>query len=1026
MDDHPGGVVFTAVDAAMVRVAVLESVQGDIDWPRFDAPEDGQVEHWRGWLRQMWQNAPFVAAIEAATPSLVERVRKILSGSVDSVTTVQSTVESVLRYLLRARSRATPFGLFAGVAPARFGPMSAVRVDAESTATGRVDAAWLAGMVAVLRQQPSVRDHLSVVLANTCVVRDGRLVLGLRRSPSPDQEPAEISVRHTPLVELLAASTRQPISVADLVNTLLQAFPDTGAPAAIAVIELLIEQHMLVTNLTPPSTCTDPCGHVLATLATTRALSDPACTSAMTDLRCARDRLNQPTTNRRARPTSIDLRAGVSITLPDAVAREAARAATVLTRLTGFPHGRPAWADYHQRFLERYGPGAAIPLLSLIDPDIGLGLPGSYRGSLFAEPVAPATDRDRQLSGLAQRAALERRTEVNLTAALIDELAGTGPIVSPPHLELTTRIHSTSLAALNRNEFTLAVVGVFRAAGTTTGRFLDILTTADRERMIDTYARLPAHHADAVRAQLSCPPLHIESENVTRHPRVLPQLLPINEHHPTSDSLLALDDLLVIGDTQGLMLWSRTQDQPVEPHLFTAASLITRAHPLLRFLCEITTARCALPGPFSWGLAEHLPFLPALRYHRTLLAPARWTLTAHHLPDHEWDCAFTRWRDTMMVPDTVHLGTGDRRLTLDLTEPAHRHLVRRQLRQRQRATLSEAPTTEAFGWLDGRAHEITIPLATTQPPVPPPIRTHPATGTADSADLPAAHLPGAGDWLSCVLVSHPDRHTDLLATHLPGLLDHLHSPRPLWWYVPYRDPGHHLRLRLHLPDSDTRAAAITQIGRWADRLRNLGVLTLLRFDTYWPELGRYGGPTAITAAETVFATDSTAALAQRIHAPTLNITDMGGEPATVLTPAAAMTAITAAGLLNIAISLAGDTTTGCRWLQNHTPSVHHHAANRPLYTASLAFAHPHTGQTRLASLPGGNHILTTWDQRRLALQRYCGRLLTEQKLAPQAVLASLLHLHCVRALGIGSEHEPASLHLARAAARAHLAQRHRP
>ncbi len=42
---------------------------------------------------------------------------------------------SVVRYLLRATSRATPFGLFAGVAPTRFGPELRVRYGEQHHAT---------------------------------------------------------------------------------------------------------------------------------------------------------------------------------------------------------------------------------------------------------------------------------------------------------------------------------------------------------------------------------------------------------------------------------------------------------------------------------------------------------------------------------------------------------------------------------------------------------------------------------------------------------------------------------------------------------------------------------------------------------------------------------------------------------------------------------------------------------------------------------------------------------------------------
>lgn len=1001
--------MFAIVDAAMLRVTALRSINDWADWPEFDVLDSHQVEHWRGWLQKVWQEKPFVAAVEAASYSLAHHVDDILAGRIHGVRDVRTTVESVLRYLLRAQSRATPFGLFAGVSPVRFDTEATVRAADPTRTKTRIDAGWLADMIGALHQRPSVRDDLRVVRANTSFIRDGRLVLNLRRQLSDGTDPAEVSVRHTPLIELITSSTRRPILVCDVVSAVLQASPSTSVSDLAAVIDLLIKQQFLITNLHTHSTRTDPLDHVLTTLATTRVEGDSAAAPILRDLRRVQDHLNAGGSAAAGHfpPLSVDLHADLAVSIPHAVAHEAANAATVLTRLKAWRDGKPAWRDYHTRFVERYGVGAVVPLLHLVNPDVGLGFPAGYRGSLFEEPVTPPTNRDAVLLRLAQQATVEHRTEIVLNTALIDELAGTTEACGPPHLELTTRVESPSVAALNSGRFNLAIVGVFRAAGTTTGRFLDLVDPADRHRMIETYRTLPTHYANAVRVQLTCPPLYRDTENVTRHPRVLPDLLPIDEHHPAAEKLLDLDDLLVVGDTHGLALWSKTRDQPVEPHLFNAVSLTTRAHPLLRFLCEITTARTATPGPFSWGLAEHLPFLPRVRYHRATLTPARWTLTTDDVPAQDWDTALKQWRETWMVPDAVYLGTGDQRLALDLTEPAHRHLLRRHLRRHRRAILCEAPPADAFGWLDGRAHEITIPLAATRPPTPPPIRTRPRT--VCTHDTAVAHLPGASPWLTCVLVSHPDRHTDLLAVHLPMLLNQLPAPRPSWWYVPYRDPDHHLRLRLHLPDPDSRGVALTRIGRWAEHLRCVGMISMLRFDTYWPELGRYGGPTAIADAEAVFTADSAVALTQRVQAATLDLTP-----------------ITAASLLDIAIGLAGDTTSGSRWLLDHTPTPRVQASpDRALYTAALVLADPHTGRAAITTLPGGARILSSWDQRRTALARYRDTLLTEQNLSPQAVLASLVHMHSVRTHGIGTEHEPACLHLARAAARAHLARQKR-
>ncbi len=88
------------------------------------------------------------------------------------------------------------------------------------------------------------------------------------------------------------------------------------------------------------------------------------------------------------------------MTLPPAVVREAQDAADVLVAVA--PH-LPGWAAYHRAFLERWGPGATVPLRDVLAV---LGFPAGYRGSPRRDPAA-FTARDRLLSTLAQQSALD-------------------------------------------------------------------------------------------------------------------------------------------------------------------------------------------------------------------------------------------------------------------------------------------------------------------------------------------------------------------------------------------------------------------------------------------------------------------------------------------------------------------------------------------------------------------------------------------------------------------------------------------
>ncbi|MCP2303321.1 thiopeptide-type bacteriocin biosynthesis domain-containing protein [Actinokineospora globicatena] len=986
--------MFTVVDAAMLRMATQPVTAGE--WPDVA----GDVPQWRGWLARAWADEQFANAVGAASPDLARRVAAVCAGKEVRPRQVRGAVLSLLRYRLRASSRATPFGLFAGVAPVRFGPTTLVHVGDQHHLTERVDAVWLSSLVSELERCDELITRLPVVLNNTAVERDGRLIINLRQHPNPDAartDPAEVTVRYTRAIALVVRNARTPILMSDLVDRLSNEFPDVPPTTIASMVATLVEQRVLLTGLRPPMTSVDPVRHVLTALAQVDADQVPATSGIVA-------RLHE-------RPAVVadggtDMRVDAQVVLPETVAREVEHAANVLARLTPHPFGAPRWLDFHARFLERYGIGAAVPLLELADPDLGLGYPAGYRDSLLDVPAPATNDRDVALLRLAQTAAMNRRVEVILDESAITELEAPnfGQAQLFAHAELAVRLHAPSPAALGRGDFSLVVTGAFRAAGTTAGRFLDMLDESDRDRMVRAYTDLPSVNADGQRVQVSCPPLYTETENVSRHPQVLPNLIPIGEYRPAFEREFAPEDLVVIGDAHRFTLWSRSTARPLEPEVFSAVEFTNFSHPLLRLVCELTTGRAATWGPFSWGIATQLPFLPRLTYRRTVLAPARWTLNAADLPAKsapwaEWNAAIDAWRESAMAPAMIYLGGNDQRLRLNLDEAAHLYLLRAQLDRHGHATMQEAPRDDAFGWIGEHAHEIIVPLASTKPrawPALPPRATPLHATTAHDG-----HLPGAGEWLYCKLYGHPDRHSAVLASYLTELLPTL-DETVQWWFLPYRDPDNHLRLRIRLTDPAQFGPVAAELGAWAMRLRQRGLIATMQMDTYLPETGRFGHGPTMAAAEDVFAADSVVALAQRTHLTSPGAVDDR--------------ALVTASLVDLATGFTGDQAAAATWLIEHITTGSASAHDRRVYDQALHLSDPRAEQAAIRNLPGGEQIATAWTARRTAVANYRAALTQAGGPPPNAVLGSLLHLHSVRTLGISPDAERTSHRLARAAA----------
>lgn len=596
---------------------------------------------------------------------------------------------------------------------------------------------------------------------------------------------------------------------------------------------------------------------------------------------------------------------------------------------------------------------------------------------------------------MAWQAMADGTREIVLTDDVVGELTGEtfDERYIPPHVELSARVHAATAQALERGDFLLTVAPA-RSAGTLTSRFTP---TATGSGLAQAYRALPAATDGALRVQMSFGPLYPHAENVCRVPAYLDHVLPLGEHRESGDdSLLTMDDLAITATRDRLYLVSISRCQVVEPQVFHALALDKQPPPLARFLAHLPRAFSAAWYQFDWGPYVRLPFLPRVRYRRTVLSPAQWRLAPGDLPPgqagpDQWRQVLDRWRHRWDCPDVVELRDADRTLRLTLDEPTHATLLHAHLKRHGQAILYPATPAAEYGWIDGHAHEIALPLVTTRSAAPDPLQGH----------LPAVtnthgHLPGAPDvtWISAKLFTHPERIGEIIAEALPGLLTRLDTP--VCWWLRYRSPleTDHLRLRLRTT-LGRYAECSNAVGEWAHRMRQAGLAGRLVIDTYYPEVGRYGHGEALDAAENVFAADSATVAALLRHLPATE-TDLP---------------LVVANMVGIVSGFFGDTDEAMDWLAAR-PVPAAAAIDRAVTERAIRLA---TDPARLLSLSGWNvEIGRAWQNRADMLAGYRKALPPETN--TDVVLESLLHMHYNRAVGIDRDSERTCRRLARQAA----------
>lgn len=976
---------------ALIRTAALPVSD---QHPAFPGP-DADPEHLLGWLRALWAQATFRAAVQNASPDLASAVVTVLTATpAQDVRAVRRITLSVARYHLRATTRSSPFGQLAGIGPARFSEATEPTQVTHSAPRVRTrpDALWLDAKIAVLESDAEVLEHCQVVADATARRHGDTLVLPNR--PGSDG-PTEARLHATPALTMILETASRPIRVTVLLDAVQQQYPHVPRDVARNAIIGLVRERFLHTDARPPATAPDPLAYLAKHPAQT--VRDVATT------------WTEDATTEGKSGAMTDLVSGTSVTVSAKVAREVERALAVMARTSPHPHGTPAWRAYRSRFLEAYSLGTLVPLIDLIDPVKGIGLPDGYRGADEQDTSKAVTGRDEHLLALVQQAAVTGAPEIILTASDIDALTTDQASASqvPSNTAMNITVHAASATAIDQGKFRVVCGGLSVASGVTAGRFLPLLDPSDRAERVEALAGLPTLDRDAVRVQISGAALRARTQNVARTDQIVPDLIAVGEHN--QDATIRLADLAVGATTSRMILVHLPTGRRIEPFVLHALEPVSATHPIVRFLYELPRAHTTVMAPFSWGAAGSLPFLPRVRTGRVILSEAQWKLGVGDIdqdrtkgsgqvdPSYMLDVWLDRWG----VPDHVFLGAYDRRLRLDLAEPGHRQLLLHEVRRQGRVTLTEAPDLTDYGWI-GHAHQLTVEFAATQPSATAP----------ESLAGPAlvrrqdARQPGAAR--SCLLKIYTP--ADIMDTLLTDVLDaDLARETRIqdWWFIRYRDPDDHLKLRLRLRDPDDFGAVARRMADWAAQARESGMVSRIRWETDTPEIGRYGTGLALDAVEEFFVADSRAAVAQA-GSSTHDLADQvkTGD----LEESTWHAAVTVASMVDLARGLLGQVD-GLNWLLRRPRRDAAERPDRSMQLLASRLAGPE-GPTLMGQTEHGQQLIATWGRRRDALGQYAEQLRSAGT-DPTEVLGALLHMHHNRALGIDRDRETMILRAAR-------------
>lgn len=987
-------------------------------------------------------------AIAVASPSLrsfLECLETRIESDRKTLQKYEKTLISFLRYFIRMTTRTTPYGLFSRVGQGYFGDRSDLDIGSVSNnrKRARPDMEWIFHIIKLIESDPVIVDELKVFRNKTMMFKGNRVKLPVRSQYGMlNLETSPVgttSIGLSEVVDFTLQTAEEPIEVGVLKHAILKAFPEATTDIVHHFLSQLLEQEFLLSELRPPFMDVSPLEHIQDVLSRkndaqqwVKLLSDikgllthyEECpigegeliyrqlTKAMQDV-AKKDNLVQ-----------VDVKLEKNVMLPRSVADDVVLGAELMCKM--FVDDGTGLTEYLNRFLEKYGVYQEVPIQELFDPDWGLGTPEAYQSGMRPEVQQNLYARNSVLFQLASEAICQGAVEILLTDEHIQQLTVVDSAdKAPESLEIYYTLLADSAQHVDQGDYRL-VLGASAGssgAGKTMGRFLDMLDPTFIEKLKHAYTHHQRCHPDAVMAEMVFMPANGRVANIMIGRNVMEyEIVSGTTSSKDKEHTLHVDDLLVGATYDRFYIKSKRLGKeiiPIQTHMFNH-----RISPnIFRFLSDVSRTITGTWSYFNWGPVEQSPFLPRLRYKNIIISSAQWRLSnntlngSHSDIDSEWDAKFNLWKNRWRVPRYVYLTMGDNRLLLDLNNPLCVNELRREigkLKNGQELLLTECiehpSSTPITSNSEKYIGEFVFPLLQSKvnlKPSPDRDREARPTDQKDGSPFVARGVFPGEEWLYIKLYGTYERENDLLGLHLADLWEQMALEKwgQKFYFVRYKDQENHIRLRFYGNSQELWSRGIQYLNQWSKKLRNEGLLTRMIIDTYVPEIERYGGIECMEMAESVFAADSkfVSLYLGEVRKKQIHLTD---EVSAVI------------NILDILSSFGLNIEEQMNWLEQRIDGKEHMKAYRDLKTDIIkAVEAKDSGQLFNTEAP--NPLVHALYERQSLIRAYSEMInrMTAQHSGltndPSDILASLVHMHINRLLGIDRELEMKCMALAK-------------
>lgn len=630
------------------------------------------------------------SALALASPELFRELEKYK----DQPTTynpekAKHLEQSLLKYIARISSRATPFGLFAGCTTGEFSSETAIQLankEAFTTHT-QFDMQFWTHWLLELGKTTAIREQL-VYYPNSSLYTIGNFYRYVEyRFVKKRREHTLAAIRKNPFIDIIYQQAVLGKTITELANAIIE--DDSEFEEALTFVNELIDNQFLVSNLEATVTGDSEMERVLAILDKMDIVD--AKKSLLKEITVHLKEINlnnhfmlSQKIKEKVRHLEVDFEEKYLLQtdlylktntakLQYKIKKQLQQVISFLERIQETTTNRNL-EGFKKAFLNRYET-QEMPLTVVLDTEVGIG----YIQEVRMNDSHPILDRlsinkynknhskeeswsrwDYILETKLKNALVEKATIIELKDEDIAILETKNKLLPPTFsamIEVVQIDNKETLVLESLGNYSAAkLIGRFSNGDAKIHQLANEITTKEATLSEDILFAEIAHIPESRTGNILRRPVLREFEI----PYLANSILP-------NEKQIDIADLWISVVNNTIILKSKKQNQIVVPCLSNAHNYSNNSLPIYHFLADLQGQNLNPVYKMDWGnLPNHYTTFPRVVYKEVILAKAKWHLFEKDIKDLQFTTTFPNWKTNKRIPKYVTIVSGDNTLLLDL------------------------------------------------------------------------------------------------------------------------------------------------------------------------------------------------------------------------------------------------------------------------------------------------------------------------------------------------------------------------